>query len=182
MNSTVATQVGSGHLRAVCEPVSIDQIGTDEINEIVAKMRQINDAMGGVGISANQVGHNLRISIVAVRPTEARPDQSGSAEYVMFNPEIVHSAGKTKMYEGCLSVAEAGLFANVTRAKKVTVKYTDESGSEMTKELSGLEGRVVQHEIAHLNGRVFLDEKYDPESLKSRSEYLKFREKQRKNV
>lgn len=180
--SDVACQVGSGHLRAICDPVDIDSLDSSDLRAIISDMKDVNKSMSGVGISANQIGHRLRISVIAISPTKYRPDITAVPEYVMINPVVTESRGSTSIAEGCLSVAEAGLFADVVRPESIMVTYFDEKGVQQSKHLNGFEARVVQHELDHLDGKVFLDHDYDPSTLRSRSEHIRVSEERLANT
>ncbi|MCW5938375.1 MAG: peptide deformylase [Fimbriimonadaceae bacterium] len=111
-------------------------------------MRQAN----GVGLAAPQIGVLERIVVVA---PEGRPA-------VMVNPEIVSREGSQVAEEGCLSIP--GLYGDVERAATLVVRCLDRKGRECEYELEGLSARVVQHEIDHLDGILFID-KVDPATL-----------------
>ena len=102
----------------------------------------------GIGIAAPQVGVSLRIIIVS-------PEQKRGREKVCVNPEIISESGTQTCQEGCLSLP--GIFAEVKRAKKVKVRFRDLQGKEHTLETQDLEARIFQHEIDHLNGKLFID-------------------------
>lgn len=173
-----ALQVGNPLIRCTLKKVNIKNISKKEVLDCIEKMRSINDAMEGVGISANQVGYDLRISLIHVKATKFRPDSDSSPEKIMINPEIVRLKGKEEyMWEGCLSVAEAGLFCKVKRYTKVSVKYWNLLGEKVEEELSGFMAHIAQHEIAHLDGQIFLDLDVDKDTFMSAKEYIAMRRK-----
>ena len=102
----------------------------------------------GVGLAAPQIGINLRLSVV-----DATPDKS--QQLVLVNPEIITSEGKTAYQEGCLSVP--GVYDTVTRATTVTIRAQDRHGKTFEMTADGLLGECFQHEIDHLNGKLFVD-------------------------
>lgn len=102
----------------------------------------------GIGIAAPQVGVAKRIIVVC-------PDQKRGREKVWVNPEILSESGTQVGQEGCLSLP--GIFGEVKRAKKVKVRVLDTAGKEFIFEASDLEARIFQHEIDHLNGKLFID-------------------------
>jgi peptide deformylase len=105
-------------------------------------------AAPGIGLAATQVDVHLRVVVIDV--SEAR-DQLR----VFINPEIVARSDDSKVYEeGCLSVP--GIYDEVERPDRVTVRALDENGRPFTLEADGLLAVCVQHEIDHLNGRVFV--------------------------
>jgi peptide deformylase len=99
----------------------------------------------GVGLAANQVGVPLQVAVIEV---EERVIE-------MVNPEIVRTSGEELDWEGCLSIP--GYVAEVTRAEKVTVKARDRRGKEFRVKGTELLARALQHEIDHLNGRLYID-------------------------
>ncbi len=107
----------------------------------------------GVGIAAPQIGENIRLLLVDCRQSQ-RPCRNHGLLY-MANPNIEYSEGEVLGREGCLSVPD--WVAMVPRAKIIRVSYLDEQSKAHTIECSGFEARVIQHEIDHLNGILFID-------------------------
>jgi len=132
-------------LHRVAEPVrEVD----DGIRQLVRDMAETMYAAPGIGLAATQVDVHLRVIVIDV--SEAR-DQLR----VFVNPEIVERSDDTKVYEeGCLSVP--GIYDEVERPDRVTVRALDENGQPFTLQADGLLAVCVQHEIDHLNGRVFV--------------------------
>lgn len=121
----------------------------NRIKELIEDMRKtvINEQdPEGVGLAANQVGVDSRVYLAKI-----------GKEFVAFiNPEIItYSKEMAEQFEGCLSITD--YFGFVTRAKEVTVRYTTEKGKVGTKSFKGLAARIMQHELDHLNGRLFID-------------------------
>ena len=102
----------------------------------------------GVGLAAPQVGVNIRLTVVDVSPDRNQPQ-------VFINPEILDTEGKEKFKEGCLSVP--GALEIVERAKTITVKALDQHGQAFEVTCDGLLAECLQHEIDHLNGKLFID-------------------------
>lgn len=100
----------------------------------------------GVGLAAPQVGKNLRVFVMNCRDGK-------DGELVLINPVIVEMSGEEIDEEGCLSVP--GVRMKVARAEHVKVKAYTEKGEEIELEADGLEARAVQHELDHLDGRLF---------------------------
>ncbi|NNG15245.1 MAG: peptide deformylase [Gemmatimonadales bacterium] len=103
------------------------------------------DAAKGVGLAANQVGVTTRIAVV---------DADGH-RFAMVNPVIVEQEGKDVAEEGCLSIPD--LYADVTRSTRVVLEALDRDGCPFRLEAEGLKARVIQHEIDHLDGILFVD-------------------------
>jgi peptide deformylase len=119
----------------------------------------------GVGLAANQVGVGIRLAVIDTRARSKqgkfRLDKLTELEktipfpIIMFNPELLESSGECFEEEGCLSVP--GYFDSVKRSGHVKFRYTDENGKVQEREADGLTAICVQHEIDHLNGKLFLD-------------------------
>lgn len=112
----------------------------------------LDAAPGCVGIAAPQVGHSEQIIIIDV---PAKKQTTAHGCLVLINPEITQWEGSVTGREGCLSVPD--FTGNVIRAERVTVQAQDRSGDSRRYEFEGFEARVVQHEIDHLQGLLFLD-------------------------
>jgi peptide deformylase len=102
----------------------------------------------GVGLAAPQIGINLRLSVVDVMGDK-------SQQLVLANPEIIHGEGDIIYTEGCLSVP--GAYDKVKRADKVIMHAQDRNGKSYEMTANGLLGECFQHEIDHLNGKLFID-------------------------
>lgn len=123
------------------------RFGTDELKELVADMKETMVKEDGIGIAAPQIDIHDRVVIVSLK-------DEGAVELV--NPKIVSRSFSTAMYEeGCLSVP--GTFGMVKRHKKIKVKAYDAEGNMTTRSLKGMDAVVVQHEIDHLDGVLFID-------------------------
>ena len=103
---------------------------------------------GGIGLAATQV--NIRKRVVVMDLSEQR-----NKPVYLINPEIIHSEGVEEMQEGCLSVP--GYYDLVQRAEKVRVRYQNLAGETVETGADGLLAVCIQHEIDHLNGRLFID-------------------------
>jgi peptide deformylase len=99
----------------------------------------------GIGLAAPQVGRTERLAIVEV----------DDERFVLINPEIIQRGGRAKGEEGCLSIPD--IYADVERPDTVSVRALDESFAPYEIDASGLLARCIQHEIDHLDGKLFLD-------------------------
>ena len=117
------------------------------LHTLAKDMMETMYAAPGVGLAANQIGIPRRIAVFDAN------DELGPR--VMINPEIVETAGEVEMEEGCLSVP--GYWWEITRPAFARVKALDLDGKEVEHAGDGLLGRVLQHEIDHLNGGLLLD-------------------------
>jgi len=102
----------------------------------------------GVGLAAPQVGISKRLSVI-----DTEGDKQN--QLVIINPEIIRAEGEQEYHEGCLSVP--GSYDKVIRAEKVTVKALDRHGEPFEITADGLLGECLQHEIDHLNGKLYID-------------------------
>jgi peptide deformylase len=110
----------------------------------------------GQGLAARQVGSELRMAIVETRPNELSPDVEPTDLVVLVNPVIVaRSTEMSERWEACFSVP--GYLGLVARHSTITVEYEDLDGRLHTQQFSGYLARVVQHEVDHLDGAVYLD-------------------------
>lgn len=106
----------------------------------------------GVGMAANQVGHNQRLFVI---DTQWSKEGAKPEPIVMINPVIEAGEGEYEMEEGCLSVP--GIYAKVKRFNHIKYSYFDLDGKEHKEETEGYQAVVIQHEYDHLNGILFVD-------------------------
>ncbi len=134
-------------LKKVCAPVS-DL--SDELRALAKDMLETMYDAPGIGLAAPQVGVLDRLIVMdCVKDGDPEP-------MVMFNPEILDKSEDLNTYEeGCLSIPEQ--FAEVTRPAEVRVGWIDENSNPQEKDFDGLWATCVQHEIDHLNGKLFID-------------------------
>ncbi|EHC7290487.1 peptide deformylase [Vibrio parahaemolyticus] len=132
-------------LRTVAKPV--DAV-TPEIQKIVDDMIETMYDEEGIGLAATQVDIHKRIVVIDISETRDEP-------MVLINPEILEKRGEDGIEEGCLSVP--GARALVPRAAEVTVKALDRDGKEFTFDADDLLAICVQHELDHLQGKLFVD-------------------------
>lgn len=133
-------------LRTAAEPVA--EI-TDEVCEIWTDMIDTMDAMPGVGLAAVQIGVMQRLAVVDCS------EERGQAVR-MANPEILHASVQPRSHEEA-SPNLPGVHAKIERPRAVTVTYLDETGAQVEKDFVGLWATSVQHQIDHLNGRMYID-------------------------
>ena len=116
--------------------------------DLVSRMAETMYAAPGIGLAAIQVGVDKRIIVIDI--SENRDDL-----LVLINPEIMEQDGVQVSEEGCLSVPD--IYAEVTRAESITVKHLDHNGESAVLSTGGLLAVCIQHEIDHLDGKVFVD-------------------------
>jgi len=151
-------------LRQTAEPVTVFD---DELKALVADMAETMYDAPGVGLAANQIGVTRQVVVIDMTPKDEPKDL-----ITLINPRIVKGEGSEVDEEGCLSVVD--LSANVKRFTKIWVEAQGIDGAPMAFEAEDYFARVIQHEVDHLNGHLFIDW---ISSLK-RSLYKKKRKKQ----
>ena len=120
--------------------------------DLSKKMIDIMLKAPGVGLAANQIGVLKKIVTIHIHNAEDETDRI----YALFNPLIkVYSKKKIIMEEGCLSLPKQ--YAEIERPESILVQYINEKNEIIEEEKNGFEARVLQHEIDHLNGKLFID-------------------------
>jgi peptide deformylase len=132
-------------LRTVAAPVTVFDA---ELKQRVADMLETMYAAPGIGLAATQIDWHHQLLVIDVSEGKNEPQ-------VFINPEIVAKEGQAKGEEGCLSVP--GIYDDVPRAERVRVRYQDADGVSHERELDGLLGICLQHEMDHLSGKLFVD-------------------------
>ena len=135
------------------EPIS--DIKKASIKKLIANMIETMEKNNGVGLAAPQVGKSVRLCVIRV----------DDITYVLINPRITYKSWRKEITEeGCLSFP--GKFIPVRRYKKVRVKAQDEKGNEVMIKAEGLLGRALQHEIDHLDGKLYIEHEVKPKRAK----------------
>lgn len=136
-------KAGDPVLKEICKPVEkIDK----RLRNLLDDMAETMYASEGVGIAAPQVGIAIRAVVV---------DVDKKNRYDLINPVITYREGTVIDNEGCLSCPD--LFGDVERSAKIRVEYTSRFGKKKTLEAEGLLSRCIQHELDHLEGKLFID-------------------------
>ncbi len=133
-------------LRTVSEPV--EEI-TDEVRQVWDDLIDTMYAMPGVGMGANQIGVLKRLIVVDAT-------EEGKSAVRMANPEILHASVQPREHEEA-SPNLVGVSAKIERPRAVTVRYMDENGDTVEKDFVGLWATSVQHQIDHINGKMYFD-------------------------
>lgn len=135
-------------LRQIASPVKeID----GNLHQLIDNMIETLYAAPGIGLAAPQVGHSIRLFVFDLSDRE----EGGYQLSVLINPEILQMEDEQRVEEGCLSMP--GITELVTRAGKVTIRGLNREGKEVTIEGKGTLARLFQHEMDHLNGKLFID-------------------------
>lgn len=147
-------QIGNPILRKIASPVK--NIDSSDVQELVDLMLRIVFESNGVGLAAPQIGYSSRMIVVASHPNARYPHAPLMKPMEMINPLIVsHSQDVLEQEEGCLSVR--GKRGNVLRYSAIALTYYNRYGQKESKEFNGFIARIIQHEIDHLNGILFVD-------------------------
>ena len=158
-------QAGNPVLRAQARKITPAEIIGDEIQRLIRDMRETMYDAPGVGLAGPQVGVPLQLAVIEDRQEFlsslsaqelAEKERQAVPLHVIINPEItLLGDDRINFYEGCLSLS--GFSAVVPRAAKVRVAYLDEHGEPQSVEASGWYARILQHEIDHLRGTLYID-------------------------
>ncbi len=155
-------------LREISKPVT--EV-TDEIRQLAEDMCDVMYDEPGIGLAAPQVGESIRLVVV---DTEWTDDGAERNPLILLNPELTEPEGKVTWTEGCLSVPD--FEAEVERAAEITLSATDLDGNPIEIRAEGLQAVCFQHEIDHLDGKLFIDHI----SRLKRTRYIAKRKKQLK--
>jgi peptide deformylase len=158
-------QLGESVLRQKAKPLTVDDIRSTKTQELLEWMRETMHDAPGVGLAAPQVGLPLQVAVIEDKPDnmkDAPPEFIKERErkpvpfHVLINPKIsLEGAADVEFFEGCLSLP--GFTAVVPRARQVRVECLDHKGNPKVIEASGWYARILQHEIDHLHGTVYVD-------------------------
>jgi peptide deformylase len=145
---------GTPQLRQLSQPVPQEWIGSEEINQLIAELFGTMKARQGVGLAAPQINVPLRVLTYGFQINTRYPDQDPVPLTLMINPEILTtSEDKIYLYEGCLSFPEVrGL---VPRYEWIQVRAQNEKGEWFENRYQGFEARIIQHEVDHLDGKLY---------------------------
>jgi peptide deformylase len=159
------TSAGEPVLRDAARPLRPEEIGSNHIRELIEHMRETLADAPGVGLAAPQIGEGLQLAIVedkAEYQANLAPEELAERErhpvpfHVLINPEIeLLSPPDISFFEGCLSLP--GFVAMVPRARSVRVRALNEAGEPVQIEAEGWYARILQHEIDHLKGTLYID-------------------------
>ena len=164
MNTYNVIQLGNPKLRLISEPFTHDEFGTENLKTLADNLIKIMMAEKGIGLAAPQIGLNKRALAFGMNQHPIRTDLPSIPFTVLFNPSYEPTTDVlVEEYEGCLSVGK--LRAKVPRYKSIYYKGYDAEGRLIEQEVSDVYARVIQHELDHLNGVMFLDKVTDYGSL-----------------
>ena len=161
-------QAGEPVLRRAARPLRHNEIRSREIRDLIQQMKETMYAAPGVGLAAPQIGQGIQLAVIEDRKEYIRdwtPEQLAERErqptpfHVIINPRLtLLGEERVEYFEGCLSVTN--LMALTPRARKVRVECLDENCEPKVIEASGWYARILQHEIDHLGGILYVDHMY----------------------
>jgi peptide deformylase len=167
-------QVGEPVLRQRARPLLQEEIALPETQQLIVWMHETMRDAPGVGLAAPQIGLPLQLAVIEDRPEYSKDiaaDRLAERQrhavpfQVLVNPRVVEqSEEQVDFFEGCLSLS--GFSALVKRSREVAVEYWDEHGEPRRVEAQGWYARILQHEIDHLYGRLYID-RMEPRSFMS---------------
>jgi len=173
-------QAGDPVLRKPAEPLAPELIRSTSVQHLIELMRDTMRDAPGVGLAAPQVGEPIRLVVIEDRPeyTKEIPAERLSERertpvpfHVLINPALTALDGEpVSFFEGCLSLT--GLLALTPRARSVRVEAVDERGEPVSIAASGWYARILQHEIDHLDGRLYVD-RMVPRTLMTQANYAR---------
>jgi len=143
--------------------VAVDSVD-DELRSLVDDMFETMYEAPGIGLAATQVDVHQRLLVIDVSADQSEP-------YVLINPEIIEKDGVTVTEEGCLSVP--GYYEEVERAEHIRVRFLDRDGNEVETEAEGLLAVCIQHEMDHLDGKLFVDYLSEAKRMRIRKKLVK---------
>lgn len=148
---TIEKKEGEAFLRTKTVPFDFSKFTKKELRELIRVMRETMKKADGVGLSANQIGRNERFFVAQIPNTQGKPEF-----YAIFNPQITKmSTELSNIEEGCLSVPRS--YGQTPRSYRVTLDGYDANGKKIKIKAWGLLARVFQHEVDHLDGKLFID-------------------------
>ena len=151
-------------LRAIAEPVAPEEFKTTWLKDLARTMLDIMKEKGAVGVAAPQIGVSKRVIVFGTAYAKRRKPEVDIPDTVLINPTFkILSETKESGYEGCLNCGD--LMGQVPRATEIEYSGYDMNGNFIKKHATGLEARILQHEIDHLNGFLFFDRVEDAESF-----------------
>lgn len=174
-------ECGDPILRRAAAPVEPSALRTDELQRLIAAMRATMEAAPGVGLAAPQVGVPIQLAVLQdgadrwgglTEAERAARQRTDLPFLVLVNPRVqpVDDQDRVSFYEGCLSVP--GLIGVVPRFREVRVHALDGQGEPLERVFAGWPARIVQHEVDHLGGHLYLD-RVEPRSLSTVENYAR---------
>jgi peptide deformylase len=164
-----------GHpiLRKIAKRLTLDDLLSDEVQRLIDNMVKTMREMNGAGLAAPQVHESLQILVIEVKNSSRYPDKEEISLHILINPKIIYKSKEiVSDFEGCLSIDR--LRAKVPRHKEIHLKALDRFGEEILIKNSGFLAIALQHEIDHLEGKLFLDHVVEYELMTQEKEFYEY--------
>lgn len=156
-------------LRQTAEPVAESEFGSEWLRSLVQDMFVIMQEKGAVGVAAPQIGISKRIIVFSTAYSKTRKVENPIPDTTLINPSLKVLTEEIQTgYEGCLNCGE--IMGEVARAMEIEYSGLDVDGNLISRKATGLEARILQHEIDHLDGYLFLDHIKNKETMTTRTE------------
>lgn len=151
-------------LRQIAEPVADSEFKSEWLKNLIETMFSIMAETGAIGVAAPQIGVSKRVIVFSTNYTKYRKPEYPIPDTILINPSLKILSDDIQIgYEGCLNFGD--LRGQVPRALEIEYSGFDLEGKQITKRVTGLEAGILQHEIDHLNGVLFVDRVEDKETL-----------------
>ena len=165
--------IGHPVLREVARPLSKEELASAEIQRFIDDLVETMTDANGAGIAANQVFRPIRVAAICVKDNPRYPYKPNWPLTILVNPEVTKTTDETFMnYEGCLSVPN--LRGEVPRFAGVRVQALDRTGKPLDFEVKGLTAGTFQHELDHLDGKLFVDRITDTRTLATWADFERY--------
>ena len=175
---TVRKVLRLGHplLRKTCQSLDSADIGKGSFKELVSDLFETMRSRDGIGLAASQVGRRERVIVYEIEANSRYENLNLDVEAtVLINPRIIaRSAERELDWEACLSLP--ALRGEVPRHSWIKIEALTMGGEKIERKVKGFEARVIQHEIDHLDGTLFIDRMYSMDKLSYEREYHKYHE------
>ncbi len=165
--------IGHPVLREVARALTREELASKDVQRFIDDLVETMFDANGAGIAANQVFNPIRVAAICVKDNPRYPYKPNFPLTILVNPEITFTSDDTFMnYEGCLSVPN--LRGEVPRRAGVRVRALDRDGKNLDFEVKGLTAGTFQHELDHLDGKLFVDRVTDTRSLATWADFEKY--------
>jgi peptide deformylase len=173
MSILKTSKLGNPMLRQTAKEVSLTELKSPAVQKLIDDMIETMHEYDGVGLAAPQIHESRQIAVIEVAHSHRYPEAPQIPLLVLVNPVFLHqSEDRQEGWEGCLSVQ--GFRGRVPRSTTVKVRFFDRQGKEQLLETDGFLAVVIQHELDHLAGKVFLDRMTDLSTLTHLKEYERY--------
>jgi peptide deformylase len=165
--------IGHPVLREIARPLASAELAAPETQRFIDDLVETMVDANGAGIAANQVYRPIRVAVICVKDNPRYPYKPNWPLTVLVNPEVTPMGEETFLnYEGCLSVPN--LRGEARRFTHVRVKALDRAGKALDFEVKGLTAGTFQHELDHLDGKLFVDRVEDTRSLTTWADFERY--------